>query len=242
MTRIAKLFAILHRPSWLTTLLRFRVAASAEHLDALGGLDCMTVVDVGANKGQFSLLAYSLFPRACIIAFEPLPEPAVRFRRVFRDDANVRLHEMAIGSMTGQATIHVSARDDSSSLLAIGKMQCGIFPGTQETGIKAVAVRRLEDVLRPDEIAAPALLKLDVQGYELEALRGCELLLSNFTWVYCECSFLSLYQGQALADEVITWLRQHGFHLTGVYNVAYARDGKAVQADFLFEYVRRPDK
>ena len=95
-------------------------------------------------------------------------------------------------------------------------------------------MRRLEDVLRPDEIAAPALLKLDVQGYELEALRGCESLLGRFNQVYCECSFVSLYEGQALADEVIAWLRERSFRLVGVYNMAYDRRGKGVQADLLF--------
>ena len=74
-----------------------------------------------------------------------------------------------------------------------------------------------------------------MQSYELEALRGCESLLPHFTWVYCECSFLPLYEGQALADEVIAWLRERGFVLTGVYNMTYDGDGKVVQADFLFE-------
>jgi len=44
-----------------------------------------------------------------------------------------------------------------------------------------------------------------------------------------------LYTGQALADEVIAWLRERSFKLCGVYNMAHDRDGKAVPADFLFE-------
>ncbi|MHB8571083.1 MAG: FkbM family methyltransferase [Metallibacterium sp.] len=78
------------------------------------------------------------------------------------------------------------------------------------------------------------MLKLDVQGYELQALRGCETLLEAFAWVYCECSFVELYAGQALADAVIAWLRERGFGLLGAYNMANDRDGRAVQADFLF--------
>ena len=95
-------------------------------------------------------------------------------------------------------------------------------------------MRRLEDVLPRADLAAPALLKLDVQGYELQALRGCETLLDAFAWVYCECSFVALYEGQALADEVIAWLRVRGLRLVGVNNMANDRDGRAVQADFLF--------
>ena len=128
------------------------------------------MVDIGANRGQFSLLARELFPEARIVAFEPLPGPAETFTRVFAHDPRIRLHVVALGACSGEATIHVSARDDSSSLLPIAETQSRIFPGTQETGTADVEVRRLEEVLKPEEITAPALLKLDVQGYELEAL------------------------------------------------------------------------
>jgi len=46
---------------------------------------------------------------------------------------------------------------------------------------------------------------------------------------------MQLYAGQALADEVIAWLRERNFKLCGVYNMAYDKSGKAVQADFLFQ-------
>lgn len=67
------------------------------------------------------------------------------------------------------------------------------------------------------------------------ALRGCASLLSRFARVYRECSFIELYAGQALAVGVVAWLRERSFKLCGVYNMAYDRDGKAVQADFLFK-------
>lgn len=78
------------------------------------------------------------------------------------------------------------------------------------------------------------MLKLDVQGFELEALRGCESLLHCFPFVYAECSFMELYEGQALAHEVIAWLRERGFVLKGVYHMGYDGRGQAVQGDFLF--------
>jgi len=85
-----------------------------------------------------------------------------------------------------------------------------------------------------EDIQPPAFLKLDVQGFELEALRGCEDLLDRFACVYAECSFVEMYAGQALADEVIAWLRDRGFRLRGVHNMVYDRGGRAIQADFLF--------
>ena len=92
----------------------------------------------------------------------------------------------------------------------------------------------LREFILAEDIRPPALLKLDVQGYELEALRGCEDMLDQFAYVYAECSFVELYAGQALADEVIAWLRERGFRLRGVHNMDYDRGGRAIQADFLF--------
>ena len=90
------------------------------------------------------------------------------------------------------------------------------------------------EFVSPEEIVRPALLKLDVQGYELKALRGCEELLELFSHIYAECSFLELYTGQALADEVIAWLAKRNFKLRGIYNARYDKKGNAVQCDLLF--------
>jgi len=205
-----------------------------EHERVLSGLDCRTVVDIGANRGQFALVARRRLPQARILSFEPLPAAAATFRAVFAGDDRVTLHEVAIGPAPGNATIHISRRDDSSSLLPITSAQVALFPGTAEVATDIVRVAPLREFIPAAKIEAPALLKVDVQGYELQALRGCEDLLSRFAYVYVECSFVELYASQALAGEVIAWLRERGFRLRGVHNMDYDRDGRAIQADFLF--------
>ena len=234
MPRVKKAVAAFRSSLWLRAL-RLGVGAGIEHEQVLHKLGCRTVVDIGANRGQFALIARHCFPDARIISFEPLRGPAEIFRGVFEGDTSVALHQVAIGPEAGTAIIHVSKCDDSSSLLPITSLQNQIFPGTQESGTETIKVGRLEEFVSAEEIEPPALLKLDVQGYELSALKGCEALLPHFAYVYAECSFVELYAGQALADEVIAWLRERGFALSGVYNMAYDRSGKAVQADFLFQ-------
>jgi FkbM family methyltransferase len=232
--RGGKLASALKSPYYRTRLLRHRVAAGVEHEWFLSGLDCRTVVDIGANRGQFALVARQCQPHARVISFEPLPAPAAKFREVFAGDTRVTLHEVAIGPVPGNATIHVSRQDDSSSLLPITPKQVALFPGTEETATAVVRVAPLREFISAAKIEPPALLKVDVQGYELQALRGCEDLLSRFAYVYAECSFVELYASQALADEVIAWLRERGLRLRGVHNMDYDRDGRAIQADFLF--------
>lgn len=78
------------------------------------------------------------------------------------------------------------------------------------------------------------MLKIDVQGFELELLKGATELLPHIQDVYVECSFIELYQGQALASEVIDLLRDHGFTLRGFYNPQYDNGGAAIQADLAF--------
>lgn len=233
--KLRKLASILGVSAYRAALVQERVAAGVEHEPMLRNLECRTVVDIGANRGQFALAARRCFPEARIVSFEPLPGPARLFRRVFDGDGAVVLHEAAIGPSETGAVMHVSAADDSSSLLPIAPLQSEIFPGTGEAGTTEVRVAPLESFVPPDEIRAPALLKLDVQGFEYEALLGCESLLPRFDSIYCECSFMELYSGQRLAADVIAWLEGRGFRLCGVYNAAYDFRGRAVQADFLFK-------
>lgn len=211
------------------------VAAGIEHQPLLASLGSQTVVDIGANKGQFALAARRALPGAWIVAFEPLPVPASLFRRVFARDPRVRLHEAAIGSADERMTIHIAGRDDSSSLLPISRRQEEYFPGTGKVGEQEVRVSPIAAFLHPADIAGQrTLLKIDVQGYEMEALRGCESILSEVCHIYVECSFVELYVGQELAPAVISFLAERGFGLDGAYNVTYDRKGVAVQADLLF--------
>lgn len=234
MIKVGKLTSILKSPYYQSRLLRYRVAAGVEHERVLFGLDCRTVMDIGANRGQFALVARKCLPQARVISFEPLPSAAATFRAVFAGDDRVTLHEAAIGPTPGNATLHISGRDDSSSLLPITSTQAALFPGTAEIATATVRVVPLREFIPAADLQAPALLKLDVQGFELEALRGCEDMLDRFAYVYAECSFVELYAGQALADEVVAWLGARGFRLEGEHNTVHDRDGRAIQADFLF--------
>jgi FkbM family methyltransferase len=231
--RLRKLGAILLQPMLLEAFFKHRVMAGVEHKAVLGR-PLSTLVDIGANRGQFALAARA-FSGAKIVSFEPLPEVAKIFMKVFNDDLSVKLHIAAIGEKTETKLIHLSARDDSSSLLEITDAQSSFFPGTHEVGTLEVAVGTLEDFLTKEDIVRPAMLKLDVQGFELQALAGCKSLIGNFDYVYCECSFVELYKKQKLAGEVIIYLNKLGFKLTGIYNSSYGPAGNCIQADLLFE-------
>ncbi len=212
--------------------------AAVEHGPVLRSLRCKTVVDIGANRGQFALVAHHCFPEAAIFSFEPLPGPAQIFRRVLGNESLVILQQRAIGPQSLNCEMHVSNRDDSSSLLPIGLLHAQIFPGTAECRQQLVRVEPLDSILSATDIRPCALLKIDVEGYEIEVLKGCGELLDLFAHVYLEASFVELNQGQPLADEVIEYLKCRGFQLRGVFNMSYDKCGYSVQADFLFTRTR----
>jgi FkbM family methyltransferase len=232
-----KFFHLLREPTFRRGL-RLGVGAAIEHRAIISTLDFATVVDIGANVGQFSLLARTLVPTCRIFAFEPLGRPAAVFRRLFAGDARTCIFQVAIGGGQGPALMHVSRRQDNSSLLPIGPLQTAFAPGTDEVAQETVTMASISTLLTIDEIRPPALLKIDVQGYEAAVLESCLPILERITYIYCEASFRELYLGQPLAHSLIAFLADKGFVLSAINNLCHDRDGLPVQADFLFRSVR----
>jgi FkbM family methyltransferase len=221
--------------------LRYGVAATVEHGAVAFPHEYRTVVDVGSHKGQFALFAREEFPSAKIICVEPLEDERARIRRAVGED--VRLLAVAAGDRSGTQLIHISRASDSSSLLPITGNYTSAFEGTEEVSTQPVQVERLDALLAEQELARPVLLKIDVQGGELDVLRGAQGLLAQCDEIFVECSFVEFYEGQALADEVIGYLVGEGQRLIGAYNLVYSASGQTLQADLLFsrEIVAAPE-
>jgi FkbM family methyltransferase len=231
---LTKIMRVLWIRQYRAALLRTRVVAATEHDGILAGLELDTVVDIGANRGQFALCIRRLYPDARIISFEPLHRAAATFRRTFSCDPRVTLFNKAVAAQSGSADMHVPQWDASSSLLPIAQAQRDNFPFMKERRLETVQTAPLSDCVDAASVNGRALLKLDVQGFELTALRGCEPLLDRFKFVYVEASFVELYVGQALASDVVAFLLSRGFGLMCVANLSSGRMHRPIQADFLF--------
>lgn len=230
--RLRKSLVLLGLPQWRRAG-RIGVAAAVEHRRVPFGDSFATILDVGAHHGQFYLLARSLYPAAEIVCIEPLADAIARLGAVQEGDDRAAILPFAAAGVDGSQDMHVSRKTDSSSLLPILNSYVSAFPGTEEARTVRVRTRSL-DSLVPGPLSRPALLKIDVQGGELDVLRGASRLLSQVDAVFVECSFVQFYGGQALADEVIAALLMHGLRLEGVYSVVRDRDSRCLQADLLF--------
>jgi FkbM family methyltransferase len=233
LTRAHKLLRVLRVPVYRRAL-RHGVAAATEHEAIPLRKDFSTVIDVGANRGQYALFAARRFPAAVLFCFEPLALPRAQLEQVV-DAARVsRVFDVALSDHNGTAEFHVSKLDDSSSLLPIGHRQLEAFPGTREQAVVQVTVRRLDQVLEPADLIRPVLLKIDVQGGELDMLRGADGLLGCIDAVIVEAAFVELYAGQPLIWEVWSFLASRGFSCRGTWSITYSRAGACLLGDFLF--------
>jgi FkbM family methyltransferase len=221
--RATKALRLLPTPLYRKGLQR-GVAAAIEHEVLLRGLDLKTVVDVGANKGQYSLLCRSLFPEARIFAFEPFDSQADRFSSVFDGDERTKLFRCAAGRIAEKKPLNIHEASDGASFLPLG---------ANHVGTSTVEVARLDEALKPSDIEPDALLKLDVQGYEEAVIDGALGIIGRFRYIVCEVAFGRFLDGQVLAFEIIEQLSALGFVVTGANQVRFFDDAPG-QVDFLF--------
>ena len=230
--RLAKIFySVTHPKCWKA--LQNRVAPSIEHREVIQSLEPECLLDVGANRGQFSLMTRVVHPTIPIYAFEPLPSEGAVYQRLFKSQPKVKFYPIALGEKEGIAEIHLSRRADSSSILPIGELQCKLFPSTDEVGTVQIRMGVLDKIPEAWSAYRRCLLKLDVQGFELAVLRGSSEALKHCAYVYAECSDVPLYTGQALYPDVAEFLKREGFLPTRRANEQIV-DGKLIQADYLF--------
>jgi FkbM family methyltransferase len=128
------------------------------------------VVDAGANIGIYSqFLSRCIGPTGVVHSFEPSPENFRRLQAATRKLPNVRLSQAAVGESSRRSTLYLS---DKLNVDHRTYMQEGDSRGT--VPIEMVA---LDDYFKPG--ARVDLIKMDIQGYELHALRGADRVLAD---------------------------------------------------------------
>jgi FkbM family methyltransferase len=208
------------------------------HIDSLELLEIAreagigVVYDIGCNVGTWSLLAKSVLPSCQIHAFEPLLHHQMEFRKVFADMADVVLHTLALGPENMSGSVRVTDFTDASSILPLTKEGATRF-GTKETAQCETRVCRLDDYRLEANLPPPDLLKLDIQGYELQALLGAKECLNSARAVIAEVSFGEFYKGQCLFHELAHYLAEFGM-LPQAFGLNTPTGRRIDQTDVLF--------
>jgi FkbM family methyltransferase len=95
-------------------------------------------------------------------------------------------------------------------------------------------MQTLDDVLREEGMGPPDLLKLDVQGYELEVLAGAGEALRETPLVLLEVSLVQYNAGSPLIHELLSWMNERGFRAREIFDISRLRTGELAQLDILF--------
>jgi FkbM family methyltransferase len=194
------------------------------------------VLDVGANAGQYACALRASGFRGRIVSFEPTSEPFRALQERVEGDQAWSCEHVALSDSDGEAAIHISANSWSSSLLPMASQHADSAPGSIYVGSEMVRVSRL-DSLAPQLLGGGdrVYLKLDVQGHELCVLLGAEATLDQVHAVECELTVTPLYEGQALIDDVLEYLRRRAFGLVALEpGFSDPRTGQVLQFDGLF--------
>jgi FkbM family methyltransferase len=193
------------------------------------------VYDVGAHVGTWTLLVKSVIPEANIHAFEPLPRHIDAFLKRTSSCSDIHLHRTGLGSDRSTSQLHVANLSDASSFLQIAAA------GRETYGLTAVEevevpITSIDTAVAAGEVPPPDLLKLDVQGFELEVLRGARNALRTCRWVISEVSFERYYQEQPLFHEIAGHMFELGFVVHALSHQT-PLGSRLTQTDVLFENI-----
>ena len=198
-----------------------------------------TVLDIGANVGQFALAAREAFPQATVYSFEPLPDCFEDLQRNLGGTGRCKAFNVGLGRRSGIVALERNAFTASSSFLPMNTTHKTEFPFTRDTTRVDVRIEKLDDFAHHLSIVDPMLVKIDVQGYEEEVLVGGETTIRGAVAVITETSFEPLYATQPLFDQIYRLLVSWGFAYMGSFEqVESCRDGRPLQSDSVF--MKRP--
>ena len=168
-------------------------------------------------------------------SFEPIPECFAELRTLAETHSNLHPIQLALSDHEGEEEIHLSKFRDSSSFQKMLPAHTEAWPHTVIEANQAVRVSQLDDAVRPFRLKAPLLAKLDVQGHELQVIRGGRATLSQCQRVIVECNFARLYEGQPSFSELYDALRALGFLFDGlVGELRHPRTLELMSADLVF--------
>lgn len=191
------------------------------------GFNPATIVDVGVATDTDDL--YVHFPQAQYLFVEPCAEFEPSLQRLVQRFPGSTYMLAAAGAIDGELTINVTPDLGGTSRFKTLEAEDGAYTMTERT-VPQFAIDTLWTAL---ELKGPALLKIDVQGGEIEVLKGAQKVIDNFEVIVLECGLIEQYIGQPVFHEYISYLASIGFVVYDIIHTGYADTGMLAQIDLV---------
>lgn len=163
------------------------------------------IIHIGAHYGE-EISDYINNGIRDIILFEPLSDNfRILEQNVKELNANIVGYQVALGSSSGTAIMYVSSNEKQSSSILKPKVHLTHHPNVSFTSTEIVEVKTLDQF----EICNFNFINMDVQGYELEVLRGASKTLPHVDYVYCEVNRDEVYENNAFIEQIDEYLSQY---------------------------------
>jgi len=206
----------------------------------LSNVEVKTVFDVGASVGGTAKVYRKLFPEATIYCFEPHYESFERLLARFPEGSGVEAYPFALSDNSGKKKLYVNKQSATNSLFPTID---GVGQWVNPEDIKnmstiEVQATTLDDFCKQRDIDEIDILKLDIQGGELNALQGGthdKCMLNHVRLICMELLFVPIYKGQCFYHEICYMLSYKNYYtLFNMYNHAFAESGRLKWCDAIF--------
>jgi FkbM family methyltransferase len=215
-----------------------RMAARNRYVDIKAKLNSEKpfIVDGGAHVGNVIDFFLKQYAAPTIHAFEPNPDLIKVLESRYLHQTNINIYPYALGVKSDNVQFNIvnaGSKGGASSVLSPSEI-LKFYHGDNAIIEKSIEVSmvRLDKTLC--DVEAIDICKLDLQGYELEALQGSEQLLDRIKIITTEIEFVPLYDQQPLFADIDKYLRNHNFRLLNLYELWTHPDGQLTSGDAVY--------
>ena len=170
------------------------------------GFNCRTVLDVGANQTLWSRTAIRCFPEAKFYLVEPQQELEAGLQEFCRRHKNASYFLTGVGAKKENQVITIW--DDLAGSSFMPEVEDALL---QQGRQRSVPVTTIDALIQEENIEVPDLIKMDIQGYELEALQGANLTFGKTEVYILEVALYKFMEGMPVFDEIIGFMRNRGY-------------------------------
>lgn len=202
----------------------------------LEGKDVQIIVDGGAFIGDISKKLNYIFPNARIYSFEPCAASFEGLQNNVKNIKEIMPINKALSSSSGKKALFKTSQPYSNSLQPVLGTASDLYPDAMTPiGTEEIDAITLDEWAKEEALPRVDLLKLDLQGHELEALKGAvSLLKTGIPAMLIEVEFIELYQANCLYFELAGFLHKFGYKTYNFYQQAYTSAGQIIYCDAIF--------